>query len=327
MKSYLARIALSVAAMTATVNSLPTNAQAATHYTLNQKVIRFNGQEVSSPYGLAARDPNSGQFTTYMPIYYVMQAVQHALNIQNSWDGTSWKLTFPSTLQPTKALVSVQPAKQGYKNIYVNNVLVTTVPALTYPDPYGGQATTYVPIWYVMQILQYANVHSVWNGQLWTMTSASTSSSTPVSSSTPSWMHIDSTAKTVVLDITADQTTNNGGFNFNGYSKGGLTIQVPLNWNVTVHFMNDSPFIPHSAEIVPYSQRTATSGFTSAFAGATTMNASSGITSGQTESFSFTADTAGLYALVCAVPGHASDGLWNGFVVSTSSTAPTVAVN
>ena len=36
-------------------------------------------------------------------------------------------------------------------------------------DPLYGNKTTYMPIWYVMQILNHAGIKSDWTGSMWAM--------------------------------------------------------------------------------------------------------------------------------------------------------------
>lgn len=147
------------------------------------------------------------------------------------------------------------------------------------------------------------------------------------SNANASYVHVDRATKTVNFDIIAAKTSNNNGFNFNGYSKGQLTITVPVNWHVKVNFSNDSSAIPHSAEIVPFSQHDNSNGFTEAFTGSATPKPMLGITKGESESFSFTASKFGKYALVCAVPGHSSDGLWDNFTVSPNVDSPSISTS
>ncbi len=125
--------------------------------------------------------------------------------------------------------------------------------------------------------------------------------------------------KTVNLTVVAAYNSVAGGFNFNGYNNGGLTITVPKGAKVVVAFTNKAP-LPHSAVITPYASRTLGSNFPLAFKGASTPSPSDGKSNVSTpQVFSFTADKVGLYALVCGVPGHAVGGMWITFAVGDVS--------
>lgn len=160
-----------------------------------------------------------------------------------------------------------------------------------------------------------------------TNSTATTSGPTAPTASNASWMQFDKNTQTVMLNVTAALSNDNNGFNFNGFSNGAMTVTVPLGWHVNISFMNKSTSMPHSLEIVPHSERTLSGGFTPAFSGASTPQPEAGITSGQTQHVTFTADKAGQYAIVCAVPGHSSEGLWDNFVVSSIALMPTIAMN
>ena len=54
--------------------------------------IEINGQLVQNAYGQIAVDPAHGNKTTYMPIYWVFQALGH-LGLHNRWNGSSWSIT------------------------------------------------------------------------------------------------------------------------------------------------------------------------------------------------------------------------------------------
>lgn len=105
----------------------------------------------------------------------------------------------------------------------------------------------------------------------------------------------------------------NGGFNFDGASYGGLTYTVPLGWHVTITVHNSGP-LPHSAVISTSSQTVSP-----AFAGASTPSPLEGMSSGASQTIGFRASHAGRYAIVCAVPGHAPEGMWIRLVVSKSA--------
>jgi uncharacterized cupredoxin-like copper-binding protein len=134
----------------------------------------------------------------------------------------------------------------------------------------------------------------------------------------PDWYHIDEEAMTVELHIAAQM---DGGWKFNGMANGEGTITVPVGYEITVEFTNDDSAMAHSlgvdAKVGGYGAM-----FDDpqpAFTGAITADPASMIEAtlpGETESFTFTADTAGEYAMVCYIPGHAVTGMWIRFNVS-----------
>jgi len=132
-------------------------------------------------------------------------------------------------------------------------------------------------------------------------------------------------SKTVALKIIGGQSGSSSGFNFNGYSNGNMVIKVPEGWKVTVDFSVQSS-LSHSAVIAPWSEREASS-FDTAFAGSAMPDYTSGINKGDKPvSFSFAADKAGKYAIVCAVPGHDDLGMWDEFDVENGLVKPEVLI-
>ena len=134
--------------------------------------------------------------------------------------------------------------------------------------------------------------------------------------STPTWAAWDAGSHTATLTVIAAYNATAGGFNFDGYNNGGLTISVPTGAKVVVMFSNKAA-LPHSAVITPFASHTLAANFPTAFAGSATPNPTNGITSAsKPQTFSFTAAKAGTYALVCGVPGHAVGGMWIVFKVA-----------
>src|SRR4051794_35018224 len=119
---------------------------------------------------------------------------------------------------------------------------------------------------------------------------------------TPSWVTWNAGTRTATVTVIAAYNQVGGGFNFDGYNNGGLTITVPHGARVTVNFTNKASF-PHSVVITPYAKRALPAGFPTAFPGASTPNPTQGV-AGNTkpQTFSFTAAKDGAYALVCGVP-------------------------
>lgn len=130
-------------------------------------------------------------------------------------------------------------------------------------------------------------------------------------------------AHTAEVTIVANKTAS-GGFAFNGYQRGGMTVTVPAGWEIVVHFEN-ADATNHSVAVAASGGHTqVTPPSSPAFAGAMSGNFSSGLAKGQTQTFTFEASKAGTYEFVCGVPGHAISGQWDALVVSATATAPSV---
>jgi sulfocyanin len=128
----------------------------------------------------------------------------------------------------------------------------------------------------------------------------------------------------VDVSIVAGKNAGDGGFDFNGYQRGGMTVTVPTGWRVVLHFENVST-LAHSLIVLPSSgaQQAAPSG-PPAFPGAMTKDLSAGLANGTKTTLTFTASKPGTYAFVCGVPGHAVAGMWDKLVVSDAAKAPSV---
>lgn len=139
--------------------------------------------------------------------------------------------------------------------------------------------------------------------------------------SVPSWMKVDKSAKTVTMDVTAGESTNNNGWNYNGYFNGDATIVVPQGYKVTINFHNKDQANPHSLAIStdkpPFPATFSEAHL--AFPGAETpgsMQMNTATQPGQSATVNFTADKAGQFVMLCHVPAHATTGMWVHFDVS-----------
>ena len=136
--------------------------------------------------------------------------------------------------------------------------------------------------------------------------------------STPAWMTVDETARTVTMEIQAGSSDVNNYWNFNGLYAGHGSISVPQGYSVTINFTNSDPTQPHSLGI-DESQESWPATFDApepAFAGAITADPTVGTAPGGTATLTFTADAAGDYTMVCYVPGHAVAGMHIPFTVT-----------
>ena len=139
----------------------------------------------------------------------------------------------------------------------------------------------------------------------------------------PSWMFVDQVAQTVRLDIAAGSEAVNNYWNYNGLYAGNGSITVPQGATVTINFSNADPAQPHSLGInqAMDAYPAMFENPSPVFIGAISPDPTVGTAPGATATITFTADTAGEYAMVCYVPGHAVAGMVIPFVVSTDGSA------
>jgi len=135
----------------------------------------------------------------------------------------------------------------------------------------------------------------------------------------------DPAAKAMTLPMVSGLNKNAGGWNFDGYARGEMTIVVPVGTKVTFAYYNED-IVPHSLGVVAGSPTNVPS-FPSqpAFPHAATRNFQQGMPTNQGDTVTFTADNAGTFLIVCGVPGHASSGMWVVFQVSASATRPQIS--
>ncbi|MDP9728594.1 glucosaminidase domain-containing protein [Alicyclobacillus tolerans] len=129
------------------------------NYTMSKKSIIVNGQTVEQPYGFVY------QQTTYMPLYYVMQALK-PLGFVSQWNGHLWTITSSSHFHPS----ILPPQNHATDSLILNETPLEHFPTLVAIDPDSGEPTTYIPIWYIQQALTAIGIQSKWNGTTWTMT-------------------------------------------------------------------------------------------------------------------------------------------------------------
>ena len=139
------------------------------------------------------------------------------------------------------------------------------------------------------------------------------------------WLKIDAEKKTATFQLIAGLTGLNGALNFNGYRDGGLTLTVPVGWNVVMEFSNRDGDLPHSAEVIDTVTPLPPGPVDPAFPRAVTIRLSQGLDAGQTDDIRFVANRAGSFVIFCAVPGHGLAGMWIRFVASASAARPALS--
>jgi len=142
----------------------------------------------------------------------------------------------------------------------------------------------------------------------------------------PKWMQVDAKNETVQLDISMGEPSTAGGFNFNGYANGSMTVTVPVGWTVKVKADDVDQYLSHSLEIVDAQDKPPVQALEPAFPKAETPDVKTGIKPSQKASFTFKADKPGEYWMMCGVPGHALGGMWDKLIVSESAATPSVSM-
>lgn len=179
--SIIATIVLgSMMAPTVMADSSTLASATAAQYKIVKHEIIFNGKVVSNPYGIAAPDPNTHKLTTYMPLWYVMQALK-AVGVTYTWNGHTLNVQPAATMKVDMS--NLKPGTEATQ-LDISGTLVQTGPKMVMKDPYSHVLTTYVPIFYVMDLLNRLGVKSAWDGNNWTMTLNQTASVTVVAAQT-----------------------------------------------------------------------------------------------------------------------------------------------
>lgn len=126
-------------------------------YKMEQKLIELNGKTVAKPVGFASQN------TMYMPIWYVMNALQ-SLGIKSTWKNNVWNMTVPSTFKVDTSKIQVG---KGQISLEINGKLMHKVDGIAADDPTTGKPTMFIPIWYTQQLLQRVGISSPWDGTTW----------------------------------------------------------------------------------------------------------------------------------------------------------------
>lgn len=173
-----------VLAVAGVLASLPATANAATKYYPTK--IEINGSDIANPGHLVAVDPFGSAETSFLPIWYVDEALKK-LGITPSWNGAEGvlRLTVPATMQviypspPTPMAINNKVMK-----IEVNGQVITYAPRIAALDEgSNGVTTTYAPIYYLEKTLQAIGIKVGWDGTSWTMDYTATTPSAPTTPS------------------------------------------------------------------------------------------------------------------------------------------------
>ncbi len=131
--------------------------------------ISAQGTSVSTPQHIDAMD--SGSPTAFLPLFYVNQALQQ-FGITGSWDGNTWTITTPQSMNvDLSSPQSGQQINSSTLSMAINGTTLQYAPRQVAVDPSGGSETTYLPIFYISQVLNRLGIQSSWNGVDWNITS------------------------------------------------------------------------------------------------------------------------------------------------------------
>jgi hypothetical protein len=118
------------------------------------------------------------------------------------------------------------------------------------------------------------------------------------------FLAVDAERRRVTITLIASYDGENGGFNFDGYSR-YLMWTVPRGWTVRVVCKNRGP-LRHSCAVVD-----GAGSVKPAFRGAATPRPRIGLDPGQSARFTFRAGKRGVFRFACLVPGHESARMYD----------------
>jgi hypothetical protein len=124
-----------------------------------QLPIVVNGAVLSNPFEMTGVD--SGNTTGFFPIYYFSQALSQ-LGFSAAWDGAThtWAITAPGVTVGTVA----GGVGTGNTTVTVNGTAVKKFNSQAAKDPAGGPVTTYLPVYYIQNVLGALGVNGNWSG-------------------------------------------------------------------------------------------------------------------------------------------------------------------
>ncbi|WAH36839.1 beta strand repeat-containing protein [Alicyclobacillus dauci] len=130
-----------------------------------QLPIVVNGSVLSNPFEMTGKD--SGNTTAFFPVYYFNQALAK-IGFTATWDGVThtWAIQAPGV---DASKISVDGGVgTGNTSVTVNGTTVKKFNTQAAKDPAGGpsaQATTYLPVFYINNILTALGVNGSFTGQ------------------------------------------------------------------------------------------------------------------------------------------------------------------
>jgi sulfocyanin len=146
----------------------------------------------------------------------------------------------------------------------------------------------------------------------------------------PTWMTVDADAHKVTMDVVAGFNPSNSNWNFNGYYDGGMTVVVPVGWQVEITLTHRHDEVPHSlvvmadpgADNLPLQAGREQATFPRAYS----RSPEQGISAGDQDTIAFKTNKTGDFLWFCGIPGHGQSGMWTRFVVTGDAETPYITI-
>jgi hypothetical protein len=144
------------------------------------------------------------------------------------------------------------------------------------------------------------------------------------SAALPAWISVDSTARTLALELTVLPGGPDSSATINESRAGRVQVVVPLHWTVRWIWTNHDSTAVHSLVVMAEREKLPLEGGRPALDNAMSRAVVTGLKAGQRDLTTFVADQAGWYWMLCGVPGHALRGEWIGLKVAGGAVMPGV---
>ncbi|MFX4302263.1 hypothetical protein ACOJUR_08410 [Alicyclobacillus tolerans] len=130
--------------------------------------ITWNDNYVNAADHLVVTDPWSGSLTSALPLYYINEALGEISGLSADWNGNTRELSIsvPGSVSLNMTnLPKVQNTMAENEMAFViNGQVVAYAPYFVAKDPASGIYTSYVPIYYLGEVVKRLGVTEDWNG-------------------------------------------------------------------------------------------------------------------------------------------------------------------
>ncbi|QRF23572.1 hypothetical protein FY534_07735 [Alicyclobacillus sp. TC] len=164
---------MAVMALSASMVTAPTTVMAAqSPNVMNPQYaytdITWNDNYVNAADHLVVTDPWSGSLTSALPLYYINEALGEISGLSADWNGNTRELSIsvPGSVSLNMSnLPKVQNTMAENEMAFViNGQVVAYAPYFVAKDPSSGIYTSYVPIYYLGEVVKRLGVTEDWNG-------------------------------------------------------------------------------------------------------------------------------------------------------------------